>query len=214
MTTSRCWRRAPSTTGCDGSESSLPQPARDSGTASLARSTLARRRGFVLPPPSSCYPRLISSHVCSNGNRSLAGALFGFLRCSSLKRYQVHQSVDSEWSLSVSVSVQCLCSSCRRHLPESLVPDGITPPEGTFEEDLDKLQSILEDEVPAYILARLDEPPSEWLAIYYVPDSAKVRDKVRVVPARQFHIKINSCLDVVCCHPEHPDQVAWIDAFH
>lgn len=41
------------------------------------------------------------------------------------------------------------------------------------------MQSILEDNVPAYVLARLDDPPSEWLVVYYVPDTAKVRDKVR-----------------------------------
>lgn len=32
--------------------------------------------------------------------------------------------------------------------------------------------------MPAYVLTRLDNPPTEWLAINYVPDSAKVRDKV------------------------------------
>ena len=64
-------------------------------------------------------------------------------------------------------------------LPESLVPDGAYPPSGTFEEDLDKLVDILEYNVPAYVLVRLDDPPSQWLAVHYVPDSAKVRDKVR-----------------------------------
>jgi len=43
---------------------------------------------------------------------------------------------------------------------------------------MDKLGSIVEDNVPAYILVKLDDPPTEWLAVYYVPDNAKVRDKV------------------------------------
>ena len=53
------------------------------------------------------------------------------------------------------------------------------PQAGTLEQDLDRLGDLLEDNVPAYVLVRLDDPPSEWLAVYYVPDSAKVRDKVR-----------------------------------
>lgn len=59
------------------------------------------------------------------------------------------------------------------------MPSDAVAPSGTLEEDLDKLVDILEDNVPAYILVRLDDPPTEWLAIYYVPDNAKVRDKVR-----------------------------------
>ena len=61
---------------------------------------------------------------------------------------------------------------------ESLVADGVYPPTGTFEQDLDKLPDILEDNVPAYVLVRTDEAQSDWLAIYYVPDTAKVKDKV------------------------------------
>jgi len=44
-----------------------------------------------------------------------------------------------------------------------------------------QLQEYLEDKEPCYILARLDDPPSEWLAVSYVPDSAKVRDKVGIM---------------------------------
>lgn len=54
--------------------------------------------------------------------------------------------------------------------------DESTPANGSLEEDLDKLGDILQDDVPAYILTKLDE--SGWLAISYVPDNAKVRDKV------------------------------------
>ncbi|OSX65124.1 hypothetical protein POSPLADRAFT_1178769 [Postia placenta MAD-698-R-SB12] len=67
---------------------------------------------------------------------------------------------------------------------ESLVPDGTFPSSGTLEEDLSKMQSILEDNVPAYVLARLDDPPSEWLVVYYVPDTAKVRDKMLYAATR------------------------------
>jgi twinfilin len=47
---------------------------------------------------------------------------------------------------------------------------------GTLEEDLNDLQGLLTDDDPAYVLARLNE--GGWLAISYVPDTAKVRDKV------------------------------------
>ncbi|KAH9951888.1 actin depolymerizing protein [Amylocystis lapponica] len=67
---------------------------------------------------------------------------------------------------------------------ESLVPDESLPPSGTLKEDLDKLDSILQDDVPAYVLVRLDDPPTEWLAIYYVPDNAKVRDKMLYAATR------------------------------
>lgn len=48
-----------------------------------------------------------------------------------------------------------------------------------MEEELPLLQSTLKDDEPAYILARLDEAGSGWLAISYVPDTASVRSKVR-----------------------------------
>ncbi|KAI0831510.1 actin depolymerizing protein [Trametes gibbosa] len=67
---------------------------------------------------------------------------------------------------------------------ESLVPSKTIAPSGTLEEDLDRLVDILEDDAPAYILVRLDDPPTEWLAIYYVPDSAKVRDKMLYAATR------------------------------
>ena len=45
--------------------------------------------------------------------------------------------------------------------------------------DLAHLPEMCEDNVPAYILARLDNRDSEWILISYVPDVAKVRDKAR-----------------------------------
>jgi twinfilin len=63
-------------------------------------------------------------------------------------------------------------------LAEALVIDATVPVSSTLENDLNRLQSLLDDNVPAYVLARLDDPPSAWLAINYVPDTASVRDKV------------------------------------
>lgn len=61
---------------------------------------------------------------------------------------------------------------------ESIVSNGTTNAIGaTLEDDLEKLQSLLEDNVPAYVLARIGGP-NGWLAITYVPDTANVRDKV------------------------------------
>lgn len=49
----------------------------------------------------------------------------------------------------------------------------------TLEEDLTKLQDedIIPNDSPAYILVKLDPPSSDWMNIFYVPDTAKVRDK-------------------------------------
>lgn len=84
-------------------------------------------------------------------------------------------------SLSGMVSVALIvgdtvsCSS----IAESIVLDHTVCAQGDLFADLNQLQDILEDHVPAYVLARLDDPPTQWLAISYVPDTAKVRDKVR-----------------------------------
>ncbi|EMD38353.1 hypothetical protein CERSUDRAFT_48335 [Gelatoporia subvermispora B] len=67
---------------------------------------------------------------------------------------------------------------------ESLVPDGSFSPSGSLDEDLDKLADILEDDTPAYVLVRQDDPPSDWLAVFYVPDNAKVRDKMLYAATR------------------------------
>ncbi|EIN07507.1 actin depolymerizing protein [Punctularia strigosozonata HHB-11173 SS5] len=66
---------------------------------------------------------------------------------------------------------------------ESLVPDGELAPAGSFTDDLNKLQSLLSDDVPAYVLARLDDGAG-WLAISYVPDTAGVRDKMLYASTR------------------------------
>jgi len=61
---------------------------------------------------------------------------------------------------------------------ETLVHDLTVPVGGQFEDDLNQIQilGVLEDAVPAYILAKL--APSDWILVCYVPDSATVRDKM------------------------------------
>ena len=58
------------------------------------------------------------------------------------------------------------------------MPDGSHSAQGTLSDDLSALESLLEDAVPAYVLARLDGSAG-WLLIDYVPDGSRVRDKVR-----------------------------------
>ncbi|KAI6151090.1 hypothetical protein BKA82DRAFT_15574 [Pisolithus tinctorius] len=67
---------------------------------------------------------------------------------------------------------------------ESLVPVTSVDVTGSLEEDLALLDSHLAENDPCYILARLDDPSSEWLLISYVPDSAKVRDKMLYASTR------------------------------
>ncbi|KAJ7461017.1 hypothetical protein B0H11DRAFT_2057824 [Mycena galericulata] len=75
---------------------------------------------------------------------------------------------------------------------ESLVHDLSVPTRGSLKEDLAQLQDsdeILQDNIPAYLLTKLDDPPAEWLAIYYVPDTAKVRDKMLYASSRASLLK-------------------------
>ena len=66
------------------------------------------------------------------------------------------------------------------HLTETLVHDLVVPVGGPFKDDLNQIQTldVLEDAVPAYILAKL--APSDWILVCYVPDSATVRDKASI----------------------------------
>ncbi|KAL1744562.1 hypothetical protein HDZ31DRAFT_82612 [Schizophyllum fasciatum] len=67
---------------------------------------------------------------------------------------------------------------------ESLVHAASVPVGGQLSDDLPKLQELLGDSEPAYVLAKLDDPSSDWLAIHYVPDSAKVREKMLYASTR------------------------------
>jgi hypothetical protein len=98
---------------------------------------------------------------------------------------------------------------------ESLVPAATIPPSGTFQQDLDKLADVLEDNIPAYILARTDKPGSDWLAIFYVPDTSKIRDKVNLGPIIEPDILINAKLaDALCINSELYHQIARLDPLH
>ncbi|KAI6129077.1 hypothetical protein EV401DRAFT_807599 [Pisolithus croceorrhizus] len=67
---------------------------------------------------------------------------------------------------------------------ESLVSVASIDVVGSLEEDLASLDSYLSDKDPCYVLTRLDDPSSEWLLISYVPDGAKVRDKMLYASTR------------------------------
>ncbi|KAA1121113.1 Twinfilin-1 [Puccinia graminis f. sp. tritici] len=70
---------------------------------------------------------------------------------------------------------------------ESLVPSLVRPPteSKTEVEDFELLGDILQDDKPAYVLFRLgDNAEKDWLFISYVPDQAKVRDKMLYASTR------------------------------
>ncbi|KAF8130456.1 actin depolymerizing protein [Mycena galopus ATCC 62051] len=92
------------------------------------------------------------------------------------------RAVDDRQSRFLKVSIQ----------NESLVHDLSVPIRGSLQEDLAQLQNsqeILHDDTPAYLLVKLDDPPSEWLVIYYVPETAKVRDKMLYASSRASLLK-------------------------
>lgn len=78
-------------------------------------------------------------------------------------------------------------SSLNLRAAESLVLDQSISITASFQEDLALLQDLLQEDTPAYVLAKLDGP--DWLAIFYVPDSAKVRDKMLYASTRASLLK-------------------------
>ena len=98
---------------------------------------------------------------------------------------------------------------------ESLVPATTIPPSGTLQQDLDKLVDVLEDNIPAYILARTDKPGSDWLAIFYVPDTSKIRDKVNLDTLLKSDTLITTKLpDALCIYSKLCHQISRLDPFH
>ncbi|KAJ1964984.1 Twinfilin-1 [Dipsacomyces acuminosporus] len=68
---------------------------------------------------------------------------------------------------------------------ESLEPTNVLEIQGSFEQDLTLITSLLQDEEPCYLLVRLDSTDAtaqalsdKWLFATFVPDNAKVRDKM------------------------------------
>ncbi|VDB83083.1 unnamed protein product [Peniophora sp. CBMAI 1063] len=66
---------------------------------------------------------------------------------------------------------------------EQLVPDGLHAAQGSLSDDLSALDTLLEDAVPAYVLARLDDAAG-WLLIDYVPEGSRIRDKMLYASTR------------------------------
>lgn len=164
--------------GVGGGEGRVPRPGltRHRLTQSWSRSSFPPR----LRSANAVLPSLLEhQRPCPpHRHRRLRRALLRVRQRNRVTERPIPQDLHPQWSRTVS----SLCHSLQGSYycaPESLAPDEIIPPSGTLDQDLDNLATIVEDDVPAYILVRLDEPPSEWVAIYYVPDSAKVRDKVR-----------------------------------
>lgn len=103
--------------------------------------------------------------------------------------------------------------------PESLVHDLSIEIEGSFEDDLQNLQNedVLPKDFPAYILAKLDAPSPDWMIFFYVPDTAKVRDKVRSYISMMLSTGGELSLlktDALCLNSVISAQVSWIHPFH
>ncbi|KAI8644743.1 hypothetical protein BD408DRAFT_412826 [Parasitella parasitica] len=72
---------------------------------------------------------------------------------------------------------------------ESLIPNGNSAVKGDFESDYKQyIDEYLESTTPSYIFVRLDEKNSsgeyQWLFLCFIPDNAKVRDKMLYASTR------------------------------
>ncbi|EFA79852.1 putative protein tyrosine kinase [Heterostelium album PN500] len=72
---------------------------------------------------------------------------------------------------------------------EVLVAVSTVDIDGTFESDLDKVPTLLEKDHACYVLAKTDEKSIElsgnnWVFMFYVPDIAKVREKMTYASTR------------------------------
>jgi len=70
---------------------------------------------------------------------------------------------------------------------ETLVEKGTLQVSGSFEQDFPRILDFLEDKNPAYIAYRLDQKTAigyDWIFMCYVPDFAKVRDKMLYASTR------------------------------
>ncbi|GBB95568.1 hypothetical protein RclHR1_02570002 [Rhizophagus clarus] len=76
---------------------------------------------------------------------------------------------------------------------ESLVPNGTKDISDNWESDFAGVNEFLEEKVPCYILYRLDSKSLtgnyDWLFMSYVPDLAKVRDKMLYASTRATLLK-------------------------
>ncbi|KAF8478603.1 actin depolymerizing protein [Russula ochroleuca] len=123
-----------------------------------------------------CRPGRERTEACSSGSQSSSTKSVCLSIMSATSGIAVSPELATTFADAVSSkNVRFLKISIQN---EALVNDASIPPSSTLENDLNRLQSLLDDNIPAYVLVRLDDPPSAWLAVHYVPDTAKVRDKM------------------------------------
>lgn len=177
------------------------------------KSARSSQSGYVYVSPNHYFP----GHVCNIWHRHLSRIVPGVSTSIRRERCPLSKSSNSKRSVRPGSTALCSSSGCAT---EKLVPDGTTPMSGTLEEDMEGLQELLQENSPAYILARLDGSASAWLAITYVPDSAKVRDKVRsctrvvgALSAPQYH-SICRATDALRGDAELLAQIAWFDTLY
>jgi hypothetical protein len=81
--------------------------------------------------------------------------------------------------------------------------------------DFSGVQAILDDSAPCYIIYRLDgkKAPAEWLLLMYVPEYAKVREKMLYASTRDA-LKKEMGYANICCemHASEKDEATW-DAY-
>ncbi|EGG19368.1 putative protein tyrosine kinase [Cavenderia fasciculata] len=72
---------------------------------------------------------------------------------------------------------------------EHVVVSKLVDAQGSFEDDLELIPSLLEKDKPCFILAKTDDKSIElrgnnWVFMFYVPDPAKVREKMTYAATR------------------------------
>jgi len=66
---------------------------------------------------------------------------------------------------------------------DQIVEKGTKPLKGSFEDDLSLVPDLLEKDQACYLLVRMD-PENQWALFCYVPDKAKVKDKMLYASTR------------------------------
>jgi len=87
------------------------------------------------------------------------------------------QAVSTDGTRAVKISIE----------NETLSHTATLPVSGSYEDDFSSIQTFLEDKMPCYIAYRLDHKTGlgyDWAFMCYVPDLAKVRDKMLYASTR------------------------------
>ena len=129
----------------------------------------------------------------------LAAVFADALKSSTIRFLKVSISNGSFIVLSISLLFSCLFA-------ESLVLDSRIDAAASFEDDLAILQNddVITEDGPAYILAKMDPPSTDWTPFFFVPENAKVRDKVNYSLRRLTTIQVhgqNRCFMLHLVHP-------------